>query len=158
MLSINLKNMPRRLALLFISGCAFLSIGTMFYIFIRNCNALFLEPFKDLALCSTELPLFGFDWLPTFLHTIAFSLLTLLFVENNFKTKFLVFCSWCLINLFFEFAQLFDLKINEEVIGRLPIFLQYVFNGTFSQQDMLATISASALLIAIFYIKEQTNE
>ena len=131
-------------------GLLLLSIGAFIYIFDRppaQTYFIFALPFQ-ISLYNIYPPLFGpiGDFLPHFLHTSAFILLTAGIMDCGKKGYLAIWLFWLTINMGFELGQ----KYNAHAAGLVPdwfdgVFLLestrgYFLHGTYCHLDMAAII------------------
>ncbi len=131
----------KRVALRWAGGA--LLLGLLYYLFMRE-NTLFLGwlGIRGEVIWHTSSDLLSA--LPTFLHVLAFSLLT--WVLLNLEYPLFSTLVWVGINLLFELLQLLPAK----EAGVLPPFLyRYAVNGTFSGLDVAAIFFASMVYFSI---------
>lgn len=123
-----------------------LIIGSLYYLFFREpiiASSLF-------GLESLHLTLYApmFNALPSFLHQLAFILLTWLALNRSHMWGVILF--WLLVNGLFELGQL----ASKHNTYHLPQILENYFqNGTYSHGDMIAIFLAT--LVAYIIIKNQ---
>jgi len=101
-------------------GVFLLFLGFLYYFFFRD--TYFTE--KALTFSVNEN-------IPSFVHTLSFALISASFCTMDRKS--IAILNWVLINVIFEFIQLFSL---EHEIGFLGDFV----NGSFDILDILASI------------------
>lgn len=93
------------------------------------------------------LPIYGavvLDALPSFVHVLAFSLLTWLVLDRQYAMWSVIF--WTGINLVFELGQ----AMPKIWLVLFPKILQIYFgNGTFSIADIIAIFIAAAIALKI---------
>jgi len=142
-------------------GLLLLSIGALVYLFDRPPDQtyfIFALPFH-FSLYNKYPPLFGpiGGFLPHFLHTSAFILLTAGIMDCGRKGYLSICLFWLIINIGFELGQ----KYSVHAVGLVPdwfegVFLlentkNYFLFGTYCSLDMTAIIIGS-ILAYIFLI------
>jgi len=138
-------------------AAALILSGTGFYWLFRDPqSAIFLSflpssPGYENALAITP----WINWLPTFLHVIAFSLLTTLILGYPYSGFSCLL--WAIINIVFEVGQGLPLHF----IQLLPegIYIQHFFSlGVFDPADIVAAIlGALTAWLIIQSIQEASN-
>lgn len=136
------------------SAVSALAVGVVIYLIDRHPHsAYFLADWFSLT--GNLKPVFG-DlgyYLPTFLHTFAFILLTDNFVTHT-SLKLMVICiSWFLIECSFEFGQIPTVAtwIADHVpswFAEVPILdntSSYFIRGTFDIRDIISIAAAAAI-------------
>ena len=131
-------------------GLLLLFIGALVYLFDRPPDQtyfIFALPFQ-FSLYNIYPPLFGFigGFLPHFLHTSAFILLTAGIMDCGKKGYLAICLFWLTINIGFELGQ----KYNAHAAGLVPDWFEGVFllentkgyflHGTYCRLDMAAII------------------
>lgn len=121
---------------LFLFSIGLLLLGIGYYLLFRS-PILFSQWFEvEFVHHQFDLVL-KVDWLPSFVHQLAFVLMTWLVLERKHKWFALLF--WLVMNVTFELLQLFP---NHN----------YIVAGTYSHEDMIAILVAS--IIAYILMKE----
>jgi hypothetical protein len=140
---------PRELRL-FAFGIAWLTAGVVVYMTARPPTTLqFLPHFPNLgALVPGQLrPLLGSA--PTFVHVVAFSLMSASIVGRSQGRIFLVCGGWALIEISFELAQYPTISHwllqRTFFVSSIPHMRAYLVFGTFDYGDVLAAIVGAAL-------------
>jgi hypothetical protein len=146
----------RRASILIVMACAALALGTAVYFTDRRpADAMLLAAFKGLAGGGV----FGTigQWLPSFVHPFAFSLLTAAVLWPTAISRYGACAFWCAINIGFEVGQLAPFKSHwvealhsdagDWLITRSAI--NYLLRGTFDPEDVLAVVlgALSAALV-----------
>ena len=148
-------------------GFSILLLGIFFYLFFRSAEQTYflrflgLNPYRVEFLPST-LVLIG-NSLPTFIHVLAFSLLTAGLVARRKRSYALVCLTWFVIDVLFELAQAF----GEVIIPVIPewfsnfLFLEntknYFLHGRFDYFDLLS-IALGSVAANIFLIFDNRRE
>lgn len=147
-------------------AAAALLLGLVVYLSDRpSASALLIPRFEAFG----DRQLFGVvgQWLPSFLHPLAFSLLTAAALPSQTAPRYGVCMVWGLVNLGFEVGQHAATKgllasALLEVFGRAPParwLADYFLNGTFDIGDVIAAVlgalAAAALLGLAGYRPEQ---
>lgn len=92
--------------MLFLAGFAVLAAGALFYVLERPADsALFLPPALSLNDGHGHLPPALGGALPTFLHTLAFPLMTAALLPPTIRARFGGCGAWAAIETMFEAAQ-----------------------------------------------------
>lgn len=145
-----------------ILGMLLLLAGIFFYLVDRPPDRIYfiqqigthLSLFNNTPLSLGKLG----NWLPTFLHVTAFSLLTAAVISRNRKSVALICAAWAGINVCMELGQ----KYSDEAINLIPAWFNqipvlentvpYFYHGTFDPMDVLAAISGAVAAYILFYI------
>lgn len=123
-----------------------LIIGSLYYLLSRQ--PIIASSYLHLEFIHLELIQSSFNYLPSFVHQLAFILLT--WLALNRTHMWFSILTWLIINSLFEVGQLF----TREEISFLPnLLIQYFHNGTYSHGDMIAIFFAT--LVAYIIIKQQ---
>lgn len=148
-------------------GLSILALGTLFYFFFRSAEHTYFLRFFGLNPYRIEYlpPILVFigNSLPTFIHVLAFSLLTASLVATQKRGYALVCLAWFIIDILFELAQAF----GEAIISVVPewfsniVFLQntriYFLKGRFDYLDLFS-ITLGALVAYFFLLKTSNKE
>ena len=133
---------------LYVLSIGALCVGLLFYLLVRpEGSAVFLKQLptvKNIVYANQYAEMF--NWLPSFVHVLSFSLLSWLAMGRRLGV--LVTVTWCLINLYFEFSQ-----IKNGVFSYFP--------GTFDVADVVACLLAvlfAVLIMQYFQKRELTHE
>ena len=116
-----------------------LGLGIGYYILFRT-PILFSEWFGIESIHQQFKLEIAVDWLPSFVHQLAFILITWITLERKHKWFSLLF--WLGMNITFELLQMFPNS-------------NYIVSGTYSHEDMIAIFMAS--LVAYFLMKESKD-
>ena len=140
--------------ILILAACVSLGVGFLVYIADRAATPVLLVPTSFLL--STG-PLFGRmgDWLPSFIHPFAFSLLTAAACEPGARPAYAACVGWWLVNVAFEIGQHPALSgpianALHGVFGHsapVKALSGYFVHGTFDGGDLIAA-TAGALAAA----------
>lgn len=133
------SNRKVRLAVL-AGGLAFLAMGIAYYHAFREVGSVYFGAILGLHNGATGEEFA--PWLPSFLHTLAFSLMTAAVVWDNFRHVLIGCVSWGLINVAFEITQLSP-----------PAGLGWA--GHFDFGDILAAIAGCVLAISLTSVLHQ---
>ena len=148
-----MTRMSRPLLLQAVSALTALLIGTAVYLLDRRPETVYFMA-GWMAGGSHGNPVFGAlgAHLPTFVHTYAFILLTVVFTSASRAHAIAICCMWLAIDSLFEFAQ--TPVIAQAIVNNVPDwfgavpFLEntsaYFLSGTFDVLD-LYSIAAGAL-------------
>ena len=148
-------------------GFSILVLGALFYFFFRSAEHTYFLRFFGLNPYSiTYLPSILIaigNSLPTFIHVLAFSLITAGFVATQKRGYAFVCLAWFVIDLLFEFAQAF----GEVIILVVPdwfsnvLFLEntrnYFLHGRFDYLDLLS-IALGSVAAYMFLIKTKGEQ
>jgi hypothetical protein len=148
----------KRAALLVFVGCASLSAGLLVYLADRVASHAALIP-SIAALGGRNL--FGAlgQWLPSFVHPLAFSLFTAAVLKPGVAVCCAACTFWAVVNVAFEVGQHPALAgawtaalhggVGESAIARATLY--YFLQGTFDPYDVcaatLGSLAAGALLL-----------
>ncbi len=162
--SLRLEGGGRGTVLIALGGLA-LAIGGLVYLTDRAASRALLIPGIHLLLRE---PLFGAvgQWLPSFVHTFAFSLFTAAALPPGFVSARRACVGWCVLNLAFELGQLrpvaeFLAGAMRDQLGSTPpvrLLANYFLRGTFDLGDIVAAVlgalAAAAVLSRLQAAKE----
>lgn len=140
---------------IFMTGLFFLLFGLLIYTFFRSIDNLYIfNSLSNYAFVHIKIPYA--DNLPSFLHVVSFSLITISISGLSRKSIILSCSSWVCINFIFEYFQgtSYSMKtfMDEDV---LKAFCQ---NGTFNFYDIVFSFLGgffAALIANIFLIKRR---
>ena len=94
--------------------------------------------------------------LPSFVHALAFTLLTAVILGTTQRARFIAGVSWLSIGLLFELGQ--HAVIKEHLGHVLPSVLGDYFRlGTFDYHDLLATAAGVFVAFALHFILFKRN-
>ena len=155
----------RRASILFVIACAALALGTAVYFTDRRpADAMLLAAFKGMI----DGGAFGTvaQWLPSFVHPFAFSLLTAAVLRPTVILRYGACAFWCAINLGFEVGQLAAFKsrwvealqsgAGDWLITRSA--LNYLFRGTFDPGDVCAVVLGALSAALVLHWIDHTSE
>lgn len=137
-----------------------LCIGVLVYVLDRQPGSAYFIP-NWFALTINFSPIFGEigNYLPTFIHTFAFILLTVIIVAPSSLQVVLICIAWLAVDSLFEIAQI--TSIAYWIAGHVPgwfagvPFLEntsaYFINGTFDSLDLVSI--AAGTVTAFLVIK-----
>lgn len=108
-----------------------LSVGLALYLFIRPEDSTPLLVALPAVPNIAEAGRFAIwiNWLPSFIHVFAFSLLTWLVLGRRYAAAAAGF--WCAVNLVFEYSQLQPALLQ---------FLHITYGGAFDSLDVVACL------------------
>jgi hypothetical protein len=152
------------------TGLLILVLGTIFYFFFRSAEHTYflkffgLNPYKIDYLPSAVV-LIG-NSLPTFIHVLAFSLITAGLIATRKRGYAFVCLAWFIIDVLFELAQAFGEVIIQVVPDRFSNFLflentkNYFLHGCFDYLDLLSIAlgSVTAYIFLVLTIKGNGGE
>jgi len=122
-----IKKLQEKDNYLFLFSIGLLILGIGYYLLFRT--PILASEWLNVEFLHQELSLpFSINWLPSFVHQLAFVLITWLTLEKKHKWFSLLF--WLGMNVTFELLQMFPTK-------------NYMFLGTYSHEDMIAIFVAS---------------
>jgi hypothetical protein len=140
-----------RLVLLLVTGCAALAIGILVYLADRAAPHAVLIP--GIATFSDR-PLFGTfgQWLPSFVHPLAFSLFTAAALKPTVAARIGAGGFWGAVNVAFEVGQhpAFSAQWAAALQGGAGDWaisrslLNYFLHGTFDPYDVCAALLGAA--------------
>ena len=158
----NLDNNRHLRVLLIAFGVMSIALGVLYYWFLRETPPFLLQ---QLALSkafsssgANDIKLIYPDWLygvPSFIHVVAFSFITLSVLPLSKRFIFLIPLLWLLINIGFEVSQaLADvmaplLSNSNWLINQL--MYQYIVNGTYAFSDIVAAILGTLFVYVVLY-------
>ena len=146
-------------------ACLVLLVGMLPYATDRVAGQALLWP---AAFTLESRNLFGAvgEWLPSFAHPFAFSLLTVAVLAPNTAPRYGVCASWAAIDVAFELGQHRDIAghlagflLND--IGAMPLtrpLARYFVHGTFDPLDMAAAVMGSIAAAAVLRGLAKTPE
>ena len=151
-------------------GFSVLVLGTLFYLFFRSAEHTYflqffsLTPYRIEYLPST-LALIR-NSLPTFIHVLAFSLLTAGLVARQKRGYVLVCLAWFINDVFFEIAQAFGEIIIPVIPEWFSSFLffentkNYFLHGRFDYLDLLSIVlgSVAAYIFLVLTVERNGEE
>jgi hypothetical protein len=140
-----------------------LAVGCLFYAAFRPADSVYFLP-QAFSLYNNYIGSLGRigNSLPSFIHVLAFSLLTASIVKRSQKNILQVCIFWVLVNLVFEAGQHSAISLN--IVQQLPVWFEhipvlensanYFIHGRFDIWDLFAAflgglIAYIGLLIAI---------
>ena len=101
-----IETLTQRPSAVFLSGLLVLAAGVLVYSLDRPTETvLFLPTALSLHAGQAHLPPFLGGPLPTFLHTVAFGLMTAAFLRPGPKGWLAASAGWVVVNMVFELAQ-----------------------------------------------------
>jgi hypothetical protein len=135
-----------------------LRVGVLAYAIDRQGHTAYLLPAWLTAPSGTK-PVFGHiaDWLPSFSHAVAFSLLTAAVLPRGTASAAGACATWCAVDGGFELAQhkAWSASIAAalpEWFARVPVLDSTgrdVRNGTFDPNDLLAIAAGCLVAYAV---------
>jgi len=155
-------NNAQRTASLAALGGLLLSIGFCVYLADRDPgHAMLLPPWPRLGGGA----LFGVlgQWLPSFVHPFAFSLLTAAALAPRPKPRYGACAAWCAVNAAFEFGQLTQIAAWIDAVlhtSHLPPALtrplaDYFLRGRFDVGDLAALALGSLAAAAVLQLLKE---
>jgi hypothetical protein len=149
-----------------IIGVVTLAIGGAVYVFARDAGAVYLLP-AHLARSITEIgTVIGL--LPTFLHVVAFTMLTIAAVNpKSARACIAIAFGWCAVNMLFEIGQHSSVAPivastvpgSFDAVPLLENLAPYFLNGTFDFADLLAAaIGAAASVGLVLWLRNTEKE
>ena len=155
----NLRESPGPTALLTAIAALALLLGTLVYITDRDASHVLLIP--DLGAWAQG-RLFGAlgQWLPSFVHPLAFSLVTAAWLAPSAKPRYGACAAWGAVNIAFETGQhpqlsrpWADALLSGE--ARVPLIqplARYFVGGTFDPGDIVAAVLGSLAAAAVLRV------
>jgi hypothetical protein len=147
------------------AGSIALTFGALFYVFGRSSAALFVPEGLHFPVLAGDGPMEVWGWLPTFLHVLGFSLLTIVIAG---RAVILAPVTWALVNIAFEFGQhpsiadrlattLLPLRQYGRYAATLP---DYFLRGTFDAADVLAAAVGAAVAsgLSLYFMRKASDE
>jgi len=134
---------------LFAFGIGWLLIGALVYLTARPrmTSAFFPEAIRIAALMPHWLrSLLG--PVPTFVHVLAFSMMSAAFVGRTYMRQLLLCAGWAAIEVVFELAQyppVRDRLLRARPLAAMPFISSYLTGGTFDYADILTAILGASL-------------
>ena len=147
----------RRPASLAAIGCVAFAVGFLVYLTDRDASKAALIPTVAWLVGSSVFGSLG-GWLPSFVHTFAFSLFTAAVLPERSAPRYGACIAWFAVNVAFEVGQhpLVSVRLGEALrsgLGGLPLtrlLANYFVHGTFDPGDIVAALlgalAAGALL------------
>ncbi len=152
-------------AVLVAIGSLGLSVGLLVYMTDRDAAHAMLFP--TIAALETG-PVFGVlgPWLPSLVHTFAFSLFTVAALPARCAWRYGACAAWCALNVAFEMAQ------HPQISARLAQALEdgfgptslarplanFFLRGTFDGGDIVAAIVGAIAAAAVLRLMDRTRE
>jgi hypothetical protein len=152
-------------ALLVAPGCLALAVGLLVYLTDRDASRAVLIPSVGALAASNVFGMFG-QWLPSFVHTFAFSLFTAAALPSRLAARYGACAAWCAVNVAFEAGQ------HPQVGARLAEALQrgfgrtaltrplanYFLRGTFDGNDIVAAVLGAVAAAAVLRLVQGLPE
>ncbi len=128
-------------------GCAVFALGLLVYLMDRDASKAALMPSVAWLAGSNAFGALG-GWLPSFVHTFAFSLFTAAVLPERSVPRYGACVAWCAVNVAFEVGQhpLVSVRLAEVLqggLGGVPFTLPlagYFAHGTFGPGDIVAAL------------------
>jgi hypothetical protein len=146
-------------AVLVAIGSLGLAVGLLVYMTDRDAAHAMLFP--TIAALDTG-PVFGVlgPWLPSFVHTFAFSLFTVAALPSRSAWRYRACAAWCAVNVAFEMAQHLHVSVRlaEALEGGFgPASLtrplaNYFLRGTFDVGDIAAATAGALAAAGVLYL------
>jgi hypothetical protein len=134
---------------LFAFGIGWFLVGVLVYLIARprTISAFFPEAIRIAAPMPHGLrSLLG--PVPTFVHVLAFSVMSAAFVGRTYTRQLLLCVGWAAIEVVFELAQyplVRDRLLRVSLLSSMPFIRSYLAGGTFDCADILAAIFGASL-------------
>lgn len=133
--------------------------GLLVYLVDRPAGHAMWIPAVGLPAAGRRLGTAG-DWLPSFLHALAFSLLTAAVLRAGTRAAYAACAAWALVGLAFEAGQHSQLKAPlaaalrgsgapGELTGPMA---SYLLRGTFDGADIAAVLAGSLCAAAVLLL------
>ena len=146
-----------------IAGLA-LALGLLVYLTDRGASLAAWMPALPLA---TRGPLFGTaaQWLPSFVHPFAFSLLTAAMAPVAARPAYRACAAWWAVNVVFEIGQ--NPRFAGPIAEGLPLMAgpgwttrrlsDYFLHGTFDAGDLLAATAGAAAAAGVLWLAHRRS-
>jgi|SRR5690606_18279038 len=150
---------PARVRALWIGGCALLAVGALQYVLVRPASELAVWPDGiDAPGPFLRLPGTLNQALPSFIHTLAFALLTAAAIGRP-SALVPAAIAWGCVNLAFEIGQHPHVAaVLADVIGSGPqpqsLLIRYFVEGTFDVLDLAATALAALIVVSAAMLQQ----
>lgn len=139
-------------------GFTALTLGAALYVAARPAASVYLLPYKGQALLASGSTLAVTGVLPTFLHVLAFSLLTAAVLRPGGVRAFVAIAgTWLGVNAILEVGQ--HARLAPAVASALPASFDdvpvlenlgsYLLQGTFDVADLLAATAGAVAAVLI---------
>jgi hypothetical protein len=155
----------KRAGLLVAAGCLALSIGLLVYLTDRDASRAALIPTLGAFPVHDAFGALG-QWLPSFVHPLAFALFTAAVLAPGAAQRFAACAAWCVVDVGFEIGQHAAFKpqwaealhtgAGEGSIARSV--LNYFLHGSFDGGDVLAAILGSLAAAAVLQLVDHQRE
>jgi hypothetical protein len=141
------RNESDRAAALLAIGCLSLAIGILVYLTDRDPTRSLAIPTVDALTGRRWFGAIGL-WLPSFVHTFSFSLLTAAALPQRATPRYSICAAWCAVNLTFEIGQhpvpaRHLAHLAEAALGNTSLargLANYFLRGTFDAGDIAAAL------------------
>lgn len=144
----------------FLVGAGCLGVGYVVYVIARPPTALDVVP--RVPVLSASLPPQMRAWLgpvPTFIHTLAFSLMTASLVNGNRAWQLAVCGAWAAVEIFFEIVQHPSFKNwildGIPLVASMPYMGDYLAHGTFDAGDIAAAVIGAGCAALFLHSSER---
>ena len=147
-------------------GVVALATGGAVYVFARGAGAAYLLP-DQLTRSIVDIDTVA-GLLPTFLHVVAFTLLTIAVVNpKSAQACIAIAFGWCAVNMLFEIGQ--HSSIAPIIAGTVPASFDavpllenlapYFLNGTFDFADLMAAaVGAVASVGLVLWLRNMERQ
>lgn len=155
----------RRSATLAAIGCTAFAMGLLVYLTDRDASRAMLIPAVALLTGSHALGALG-GWLPSFVHTFAFSLFTAAALPERSAPRYGACIAWFAVNVAFELGQhpLVSVRLAEMLsggLGGMPLtrpLASYCVHGTFDSGDIVAALLGALAAGAVLRLMHRRQE
>ena len=155
----------RRPVLLAATSSLALAIGLLVYLTDRNASHALLVPGAGALAGHHVFGAFG-QWLPSFVHPLAFSLFTVAVLPPSSASRDGVCLAWGAVNVAFEIGQHPQLsarlaELLQDSLGHMPAMqalARYFVHGTFDPGDIIAALLGSLVAAAVLRITQDHGE
>ncbi len=146
-------------------GCLSLLLGLLYYLYLRGAPPSILQHYPVFAESSSPFlnaPSFYnqnsafIDWLnavPTFIHVVAFSFITLSIMPLSKRSVLIVLNVWLLINIAFEIGQglagIIAPYLAQSKWSIIQLLHHYFISGTFAISDIGAALLGAVFVYAV---------
>ena len=134
---------------MFALGIVWLTLGFAFYVIARPPTALaILSQFPQFRASVPAELVRVLGPVPTFIHVVAFSLLTASLGRRDRRRRLLACGGWAVIEITFEFSQhpAFGCALLQHgaLVSSIPYLRSYLIGGTFDYADVVAAVIGAA--------------
>jgi hypothetical protein len=151
-----------RFACLAAAGCFALALGLLVYLADRDASRAVLTPTVSALAGSHWFGALG-QWLPSFVHPLAFSLFTAAALPSHSPWQYGACAAWCVINVAFEVGQHPHVSARladalQAGLGQTPLartLANYFVRGTFDGGDIVAAILGALAAASVLRLMQR---